>query len=86
MPETTENMTLEQALERIVELSEEKHNLVTERDSLRDEANRIQTENENLRRLNQKYFNKLIAQESREEKDPEPEPVPTCEEFAKTLV
>ena len=77
MPDT---MTLEQAQERILELTEQNTNLTTERDNLT-------TECEELRKLNQKYFNRLIAQENTRDHDEEKEETPlTCEEFAKTLI
>lgn len=78
--------TLEEAQARILELDEEIQNKNTEIETLSNDKKKLETDNENLRTLNQKYFNKLIAQE--EKKDPEkkdPEDVPTCEDFAKTL-
>lgn len=79
-------MTPEEMQERILELTEQINNLTTERDSLSQENETLRGESENLRTLNQKYFNKLIAQESdTEEKETADEPTPTCEEFALSL-
>lgn len=81
-------MTLEEAQEIILELTEQNNNLTTERDSLSQENETLRGDNESLRSLNQKYFNRLIAQDSEiDDKgtEPEDEPVPTCEEFATTL-
>ena len=78
-------MTLEEAQARILELVEQNQALTAERDSLSQNNNELTAERDSLRELNQKYFNKLIAQEVHEDKtDPEPPPV-SCEEFAKTL-
>lgn len=80
-------MTLEEAQEKILELNEQVQNLTTERDSLSQDNESIKNECENLRTLNQKYFNKLLAQEvdAKKQSDEEGEEVPTCEEFAKTI-
>ena len=81
-----ENMTLEQAQERILELTEQNTTLTQERDTLSQNNESLKNECEELRKLNQKYFNRLIAQDTKEDDEPEPEPVLSCEEFAKTLV
>ena len=78
-------MTLEEAQARIIELTEENQTLTAERDSLSQNNETLKNEAEELRKLNQKYFNKLIAQDKQEEKQEEEETVPTCEEFAATL-
>ena len=80
-----EQMTLEQAQERILELTEQNQNLTTERDALSQENNTLKTESEELRKLNQKYFNKLIQQDTKNEPDEKEEHTPTCEEFAAGL-
>lgn len=79
--------TLEEAQARILELDEQVGNLTTERDSLSQNNEQLKKDNESLRTLNQNYFNKLIAQDTgkKEDKKEKDEPVPTCEEFAKTL-
>ena len=78
--------TLEKAQERILELEEELGNVKTERDTLSENNNSLSEECENLRTLNQKYFNKLMAQDTsvkpNEDDDTE---VLSCEEFAKTI-
>lgn len=80
-------MTLEEAQERILEQQEQIDNLTTERDSLSQENETLRNDNEGLRTLNQKYFNKLIAQDmGNDDKGTEgDDPVQTCEEFASTL-
>lgn len=80
-------MTLEEAQARIIELTEQNQTLTAERDSLSQDNETLRNESEELRKLNQKYFNKLIAQDERKtnDGDPEPETVPTCEEFAATI-
>jgi len=78
--------TLESAQERILELEAQLGDLQTERDTLSENNDSLTRDNENLRTLNQKYFNKLIAQENTEKQKDEEEPeVPSCEDFAKTL-
>lgn len=83
-------MTLEEAQEKILELTEENQNLKTERDSLSQEKETLTKDNESLRTLNQKYFNKLIAQEAdttgqTSKDDEEGEKVPTWDEIAEKL-
>lgn len=79
-------MTLEEAQERIIELAEQNQTLTAQNETLSQNNESLTTELENMRTLNQKYFNKLIAQETPEDNDgEEPEDVPTCEEFAKQL-
>lgn len=79
--------TLEAAQAEIVRLQEENTALVTERDALSQNNVALADELGKVRTLNQQYFNKLTAQYSRheDESEGEPEPVPTCEEFASTL-
>lgn len=81
-------MTLEEAQERILELTEENQNLTTQNQTLSQNNESLTQENESLRTLNQKYFNKLIAQEDdvkKHKEGEEDETVPTCEEFAREL-
>ena len=80
--------TLEQAQERIIELTDENAQLKTERDTLSENNKTLASDLENQRTLTQKYFNKLIAQEDDDQDtdgDDEGDEVLTCEEFAKTL-
>lgn len=82
------NMTLEEAQEQILTLNEQLLSITGERDTLLEDNKNLSNEVENLRTLNQKYFNKLIAQEGDTKNDvdkKEGEEVPTCEEFAKTI-
>lgn len=78
-------MTLEEAQSKILEQQEQIQILTTERDSLSQDNEKLKNESEELRKLNQRYFNKLIAQDKSEPEEDEPEPVPTCEEFAAKL-
>ena len=78
--------TLEDAQERIVELEE----LLTQAEASSKELSQnnenLNAENERLRTLNQKYFNKLIAQDEHEEQNQhDAEEVPSCEDFAMTI-
>ena len=79
--------TLEEAQARIIELEDEKNNLTSERDTLLQNNKDLETQCEDLRTLNQKYFNRLIAQDTAEnnKEDEESEEIPTCEEFAKNI-
>lgn len=79
--------TLEAAQAEIVRLQEENTRLTNERDTLSQNNTNLSGELEQVRTLNQQYFNKLTAQYSKQadEQDEEDEEAPTCEEFAKTL-
>lgn len=77
--------TLESAQERILELEGKLADVETERDTLSENNKKLTEETENLRTLNQKYFNKLIAQETPEKEKEEERDVPTCEDFALSL-
>ena len=78
-------MTLEEAQEKVIELTEQVQTIIAERDSLSQDNEKLKNESEELRKLNQKYFNKLIAQDKPEQEEDKPDPVPTCEEFAAKL-
>lgn len=79
-----DEMTLEQAQERIVELTEQVEQLTQNNNDLTSQLDTLQNDNKSLRDLNQKYFNKLIAQERTPENEDknEDEEIPTCEDFA----
>ena len=77
--------TLEQAQERILELEEQVRTMTETNNSLTGENETLKNDIESVRALNQKYFNKLIAQEESSSTDNEEPDVPSCEEFAKTL-
>ncbi len=77
--------TIESAQERILELEGQLADVTTERDTLSENNKKLTEESENLRTLNQKYFNKLIAQEETGKPNEEEPEIPSCEEFAKTL-
>lgn len=80
---------LESLRDTNLELQEQNTNLTTERDTLSQDNEKLKAEVERLRTINQKYYNKLIAQDETKDKadsdDQEEEAVPTCEEFAKTI-
>lgn len=78
--------TLEEAQAEILRLQEQVSELTNERDTLSQNNESLSGELESVRKLNQKYFNKLCAQNSPEgeKEDDEPE-APSCEDFAKTL-
>lgn len=78
-------MTLEEAQAEILRLTEANTELTNERDTLSQNNANLSQELENVRTLNQQYFNKLIAQSSPQVKEEPEEETPTCEEFAKTL-
>ena len=84
--DTPKFATVEEAQARIIELEEALTERTNERDTLSQNNASLTQENESLRTLNQKYFNKLSAQfqDQEDEKDDEEE-VPSCEDFAKTL-
>lgn len=81
--------TLEEAQARIIELDEQVTMLTGERDTLSQENEKLKKDYEETRTLNQKYFNKLIAQEKdsaeNQGDDSEGDEVLSPEEFAKTL-
>lgn len=77
--------TLEEAQAEIIRLNEELTRVTNERDANAQTSANLTADNERLRKLNQDYFIKLSAQYSPTPTDPEPETVPTCEEFAKNL-
>ncbi len=84
---TPQYTTLEQAQEAILDLQARVTELTNERDTLSQNNKNLSTELENVRTLNQKYFNKLSAQfqDQEDKNDNEYEEVPSCEDFAKTL-
>lgn len=79
--------TLEEAQAEIIRLNEELTERTNERDTLSQNNDSLTADNENLRKLNQQYFNKLTAQYSDQgsENNDGEEEAPTCEEFAKSL-
>ena len=80
-------MTLEEAQARILELTDENAQLKADKETLSKDNENLTKSNEDLRTLNQKYFNRLIAEEKPEDEDPEEEEeTPSCEDFAKTLI
>lgn len=78
-------MTLEEAQERILDLEEELTTARNERDTFSQNNATLTAENENLRKLNQKYFNKLSQQFVPQEEPAKDEPEESLEDFAKTI-
>lgn len=80
-------MTLEEAQARILELQDQVTELTNERDTLSQNNATLSGELEDVRKLNQQYFNKLSQQyiPAEDRKDDPEEEVPSCEDFAKTL-
>lgn len=80
-------MTLEEAQEQILNLQDEVATLNDERETLIQNNDNLTEQVENLRAQNQRYYNKLIAQDKTDDdnKGNEDEEIPTCEEFAKTI-
>lgn len=79
--------TVEEAQARIVELQEQLTEVTNERDTLSQNNEKLTGELDQVRALNQKYFNKLTAQytPAEDEKEEREEEVPSCEDFARTL-
>lgn len=79
--------TLEKAQERIVELEAELADKTDELVTLSQKNETLETEKEELREMNQRYFNRLIQQKTEPDPDEESDEdtVPTCEEFAKQI-
>jgi chromosome segregation ATPase len=79
-------MTLEEAQAEIVRLNDELTAANNDKQTLSQNNENLSKELEQVRTINQQYFNRLMAQNT----DPagtetEEEEAPTCEEFAKTL-
>ena len=85
MPDTFN--TIEEARAEIVRLTEQLTERTNERDTLTKNNEQMKKELDDVRALNQTYFNKLTAQYTQQDGDDQSDdkPEPTCEEFAKTL-
>ena len=81
-----ENMTLEEAQEKIIALREANDQLKTENETLSQNNADLTAQLDDSRKRCQRYFNKLEQQflPTEDKNDDEPE-VPSCEEFAKSL-
>lgn len=79
--------TIEEARDRILELEGQITELTNERDTLSQNNNALSTELESVRKLNQKYFDRLSTQysEPEEEEEEEKDKPLSCAEFAKNL-
>lgn len=80
-------MTLEEAQAEIVRLNEELTNANNDKQTLSQNNENLSKELEQVRTINQQYYNRLMAQFSEPEgkKEDKEEEAPSCEEFAKTL-
>lgn len=86
MKDTT-NMSPEELREYIVELDEENTTLKDEKETLSQNNENLNKELERVRTVNQRFFEKLTAQnvETENKTKDEGEEVPSCEAFARTL-
>lgn len=78
-------MTIEEAQERILELETELATVTAERETLSQNNETLAHDLESARTLNQKLFERVTRQETKEDEDDEGADVPSCEEFAKNL-
>lgn len=80
--------TLESAQAEIIRLNDLVTELTTARDTLTENNNTLTADNEELRKLNQSYFNKLIMQfdPAMHDNHKEPEEVKSLEEIALELL
>lgn len=78
-------MTLEEAQAQIVDLQEQLTQAQNERDTLSQNNGTLTAENENLRKLNQKYFNKLSQHFVPKDEPEKDEPEQSLEDYAKTI-
>lgn len=78
---------IEEYQQTILNLRTDNDTLTAERDTLSRDNETLRTENERLRNLNKTYFDRLIAQDEAESKNPENEDpeTPSCEDFARNL-
>lgn len=78
--------TIEEAKAYIIEQQDKITELESRQQTLSQDNDTLRSENDSLRSLNQKYFNRLIQESEKTDSDEEDEePIPTCEEFARTL-
>ena len=76
-------MTIEEALDKIMELQTQNEQLITERDALQTERETLQNDLNTSREQAQRYFLQLTAGAA--EPEPEPEEIQTCEELAREI-
>ena len=78
--------TVEEAQAEIIRLQGQLAERTNERDALSQNNTSLTQELEQVRKLNQEYFLKLSAQIlDMDENEPDPEPVLSCEDFARTI-
>lgn len=79
-------MTLEEAQQQIIELTEQNNQLKNDNETLSQNNSSLNEELERVRTINQDYFNRLMQQKDNlDDGDEEEEDTPSCEDFAKTL-
>lgn len=76
---------LEQAMEHIVELNDRIHQLEDDLENRNQTIGNLQNESQSLREINQRYYNRLIAQETETEPAEEEEQTESLEDFARKL-
>lgn len=79
-------MTLEEAQNEILDLKTQLEAATTERDKLSEDNKELSKSLENARTLNQKLFDRVRVDSTKEASADEEEDAPTCEEFAKTII
>lgn len=78
-------MTLEEAQNKILELTDKLNTVTNERDTLSQNNKTLEDDLKKARELNQTYYERLEMGKA-EESSEEPDETPTsCEDFAKTL-
>lgn len=84
---TPEFNTIEEARAEIVRLMQDNTRLTNERDTMAANNQQLAADLEQVRQLNQRYFNELTAELSGQGDKPneDDQPAPTCEEFAAQL-
>lgn len=76
-------MTLEEALDQIMQLTQQNNDLTTERDALITERDQLSKDLTASREQAQRFFLQVTQGSAPDE--PESEPVKTCEDFARGI-
>lgn len=83
-------MTVEELQQQVLDLTDKVNDLTTERETLLQDNETLKADKERLRTINQSYYDRLMVQENNDEdtieETDESENVPTCEEFALSLI
>lgn len=78
-------MTLEEAQNKILELTDELKTVKSERDTLSQNNKALEDDLKKARELNQTYYERLEMGKTEESSEEPDETPPSCEDFAKTL-